>query len=170
MLQYIIQNFDDNMLDIEAKFKDPFVSSDRVIDEVIEEFGFSYISDLADTLTGIDKSILVSFLTLLSNLKGSRKGLELVLQILGIENVVTEWFEDTPVGEPNTFRLDVFLDLGQTQSVFETVRTLKEFLRFYVVPILSLSSFVFSISVAQTNNYHAGFVVQRHDGIITGEL
>ena len=39
MLTYVINEFDSHIADVENKFKDPFSSRERVISEVIDEFG-----------------------------------------------------------------------------------------------------------------------------------
>lgn len=160
----------DEFKDVIAKYTDPENASVDVIDNIILENGFGYIKDLTDTLTGIERDILLNFISLLHLLKGHRSGLELVLTVLGFESSITEWFEQNPKGEPNTFIMDINFNLSIVTDVFDTLEKLRTFVREYVYPILSLTNINVDLEFANPDLLFSGFVTIEITGEITNEL
>lgn len=170
ILDNVVQTGLDDFKDVVDKYTDPDGASTEVIDNIILENGFGYIKDLTDTLTGIERDILLHFISLLHLLKGHRTGLELVLTVLGFNAVITEWFEQTPKGEPNTFIMDVDFNLSIVTDVFDTLEKLRIFVREYVYPILSLTNINVDLEFANPDILVSGFVTTEITGTITNEL
>lgn len=105
LVQYIVDNFENDYSDIINKYQNPALASDDVISEVINEYGFGYINELIDTLENVDISILLNFMSLLHFLKGTRAGLELVLETLGFQAIIAE--ETKPVKKTPSRKVSV---------------------------------------------------------------
>lgn len=170
MTDYIVQNAETDFQDVIAKYTDPGNASDDVIDRVIDEFGFSYINDIVDTITGIEKNILFQFLSLLHLLKGSRIGLQLVLEILGFEATIVEWWEESPKAEPDTFKIDIVFNLSQVSDVFLTLDRIRTFVIQYVYPKLIQTNINVDIEFAQGDTAVAGFFLEEKNGLIEDTL
>lgn len=80
--------------DVRYKYRQASAVRQRVITEIINELGFGYISDLMETTKNPQSNTLLVFTSLINSLKGSRQGLELILQLLGIGVIVTEWWQN----------------------------------------------------------------------------
>lgn len=117
------------------KYKDYQNLSDSAVRQVIEEFGFEYIVNILELPESKMKN-LIAYLSLINMLKGSKTGLELVLNLLGFDYEILEWWED-PIALPvrNTYALElVFEDMGFDSKFLEDFRS---FSRQYVYPILA---------------------------------
>lgn len=171
MLNYIIDKMATEFADVENKFIDPNLVDEEVVSEIIREYGFEYINDIAATLTTLDSSLLLHFVSLLNLLKGHRSGLELILRVLGFESVISEWWEQSPKGEPMTFNMQVFINYSQVSgSVFDTLAQIKKFTRFYVFPIFQVADVVFDYEFAEAGTAMAGFHIQELPGLIEATL
>ena len=73
---------------------------------LVNEFGYGYI---IDTLYLEEESVrtFLSFINFIHINKGSRKGFEFALKLLDIDFELSDWYEQTPVGEPHTISLDL---------------------------------------------------------------
>jgi len=157
MLDHIMCNALIDYKDIESKFKDPDGASTDVIEAVINEYGFGYINDIIDTLTNVEINILLHFISLLHLLKGHRSGLQLVLNVLGFEAEIEEWWEQDPVGEPHTFKMSIVMNLTQVQDVLLTLDKIRVFTKQYVYPLFDIANIVFDIEFAEGVTVFAGF-------------
>lgn len=107
--------------------------------ELIRESGYGYLIDL---LTNDDTSlkVLVYLLVLVHQLKGSKEGIQIVLNLFQLnanpdDTVITQWFESTPVGEENTFTIDSQIDISKASKDF--FRHFNTFISNYVYPELA---------------------------------
>jgi hypothetical protein len=166
LVQYIVDNFENDYSDIINKYQNPALASDDVISEVINEYGFGYINELIDTLENVDISILLNFMSLLHFLKGTRAGLELVLETLGFQAIIVEWWETNPKGPEHTFDMTVLMDLSKVPEVFVTLSKVRLFVEQYVYPKFNIADLVFSFEFAEAHTAHAGF----HTQAFTSEL
>lgn len=157
MVDHIVKQLAEDWEDIRFKYRGPDVVREDVIKEIITEYGHAYIRSVMDTITNFQFNTLLQFLSLISLLKGSRQGLELVLQLLGFDSVIQEWWEKTPKGEPYTFELTVMMDSSNIPDVFETLARVEVFARAYVFPLMQNVDFRFGISFGQRTITHAGF-------------
>ena len=107
----------------------------ETLNSLSEELGLDYITSVL-LLTKETLKSLLEHAFLLRYLKGSRAGLERVLELLGIAYTVTEWWEKSPPGDEFTFDLEVDLNLSQVKP--DTVGKLLTFLRSYVYPLVNL--------------------------------
>jgi hypothetical protein len=93
-----------------------------------------------DTITDFEFNTLITYVSLISQLKGSRKGLELVLRLLGFESVIREWWEaPDPVdqGEPWTYELKILVNASNVPDIFTTLQKVEVFSRNYVFAQIS---------------------------------
>ncbi len=103
------------------------------VKKFVREMGYGYILDFLDTDETQSKK-LVSYLILIHYLKGTRKGLELTLNILGIQGQILEWWETTPVEEIFTFTLVIDANTLTGTEDPDLYRRFEEFVRNYVYP------------------------------------
>lgn len=152
------------------KYKNPALASTEVVNLVVAEFGFDYLLPLIASLQNIDISILLNFMSLLQLMKGTRRGLELVLGLLGLTTQITEWWETTPRGPPQTFQMTVFMNLSQVPDVFATLDTIRTFTLNFVYPLFTAFEVVFDFLVATAPTGVVSFVDQSYSGLIQGTL
>lgn len=108
--------------------------------QVVSEFGYQYLLD-ALGMSAMDVALIRSFITVIHQLKGSRKGVDMMLDLLELRGYVQifEWWEDDPTGETveeMTYRTEVDLR-DNVRFNGNTLQALRLFLRQYVYPILS---------------------------------
>jgi hypothetical protein len=104
---------------------------------IIEEFGYSYITETLDLQEDALRTFL-GFLNFIHVNKGTRKGLEFVFRLLDMEYQITEWWEQIPQGEPHTYRLDLLSFTPENvRGGMEVIERIKTFSRNYVYPIIS---------------------------------
>lgn len=138
MMQYILDNGIEEMKDFREKYTGPDQVSEDVVKEILIEQGFSYIVDIMDTITDFEFNTLITYVSLISQLKGNRKGLELVLRLLGFESVIREWWEDPDdLGEPWTYDLTVLANASNVPDIFTTLQKVEVFSRNYVFAQIS---------------------------------
>jgi hypothetical protein len=121
------------------KYNSLFVFDEDYTMQMVSELGYSYIFDIL-SLTEDEAKVVVNYLNAIHYYKGTRRGLELVLTLLGIVFTLTEWWEDpdrVPPLIPYTFMLDVHVDYSRVTR--ETIRKLKVFVRDYVYPLWEIS-------------------------------
>lgn len=108
---------------------------------IINESGYSYITETINLTTDQMRTFL-NFLAFIHINKGTRKGFEFVLTLLGMNFEITEWWEITTkyatVRDPMTFSIDLLsVSADQVQSLLDTVEKVKTFARNYVYPIIN---------------------------------
>lgn len=160
MLDYIIGNALTEFEDVKYKYRGPDVVREEVIKEIISELGFKYIADIFDTVTNIELSVMLDFLGLLNLLKGSRIGLELVLNLLGFDAIIQEWWEQFPKREPHTYILTVIMDNSKVPDAYAALEKIQLFAKEYVYPVIENIDFRFTLSFAEKNVNMGGFVKQ----------
>ena len=99
----------------------------------VQEMGYGYILEFFQPDEEAAQR-LVSFLVVIHFLKGSRKGLELILDIMGISGTIVEWYESIPLGVVNTFTLLIDSDTLTGNDNPETYKNFEKFVRSYVYP------------------------------------
>ncbi len=133
----------------------------------IDEMGYGYINDFLQLDEARAKK-LVAFLMLVHFLKGSRIGLELVLNIVGISAQITEWWEETPVGTPNTFTLVIDSSTFADQEDAETYRKFETFIRNYVYPEVQFKiEYSTTIGITLNTDLQGSYSVTYNDGTIS---
>lgn len=159
MLDYIMENCSNDFNDIETKYRNPSAITEDIFSQVMIEYGFKYINDIVLTLKDVDRSILFHFIGLLHFYKGTRQGLELILDVLGMSAEITEWWE-RPEGEmePFTFDMLVYMDLSNVKGdLFTTLEIIKKFTKHYVFPVFKTANVSFIFEFAQVKVISAGF-------------
>jgi len=128
-------------------------------ERVFEELGFEYITDLF-TLSTEQRSVFLFFLYLIVALKGHRKGLELVLDLAGVQYQIQEWWEQSPQGPQFTFVVNITSDISVLGWNF--VQKFQTFCSRYVLPELTNVSVVYNLGAIGTWTSVGGFVDQSY--------
>ena len=171
MLDYISAQHREDFFDVKNKYRNPELLSEEVAANIIEEYGFNYINEIADTLTQVETDILLHFISLVHFLKGHRTGLELILRVLGFEFVIEEWWEQTPKGTPMTFNMDILMNLTIVPDVFETLTKIRNFVEHYVYPKFEIANLVYDFDdFVGFIPVISGFIDYDLEGEITGTL
>ncbi len=161
LLNHIISNALTELEDVKYKYKGSDIVRKEVIQEVIEELGFGYINGIIDTITNFEFNVLLDFIGLLNLLKGSRTGLELILRLLSLDSVIQEWWEQSPVGEPNTYVITVIMNGSTVPNPSQTLEKVQAFAKEYVYAVINNIDFRFTFSFAEKNINFAGFTKQK---------
>jgi len=165
---HIIDGFFTEFDDTKFKYRGPDVVREEVIKEIIEERGFGYIKSIMDTISNFEFNVLLDFLGLINLLKGSRQGLELILKILGMDAVVTEWWEQSPQAAPQTYVITILMNTSYIADPLVTLEAIIVFCKHYVYPIIENIDFKFQLVFATANANFAGFGKSRYSGQIIG--
>lgn len=165
MINYIVLEYAQQFQDVSLKYSGPSEVRYEVITNIINEFGFTYITNLMGTITNYEFNTLLSFISLLNLLKGSKQGLELILILLGFDSVITEWWQTEPQGEPYTFALLLLMNTSYVQNPIATVDAVKVFVTSYVFPLLTSVNYIFSFNFASADIAIAGFSYQHASSV-----
>lgn len=167
MLDFAVEEYKLEIGDVRWKLQDSSQLRESAIKEIITELGFDYLRKLMDTLTNIEFNVLIDFLSILNLLKGNRKGLETILSLIGLDTVITEWWENSPQKTPATFDLTVIVTNSVVPDIDETLEKVRIFVRHYVYPKLDLVEFRFILgSFLELTSGIGGFVRVREFGFI----
>lgn len=101
---------------------------------IITELGYDYLLDIL-SLSDDELLTIFNFLGLIHYLKGSKKGLELVFTLIGLDFEVVEWWETIPKGTACTFTLS--FTCPSDKFLTTTLDALKTFCRQYVYPLMT---------------------------------
>ena len=167
MSNYIVVNTTNQMKVVRYKYRDQTQIGNDAIKEIIIENGYQYVSDVLDTLNSFDFQTLISFAHLIGNLKGTRVGIELVLQLMGFASVITEWWEATPVAEPWSYKITVTVDTSFVPDLYATLAALRSFSQSYQFALISNIDLLFGgAEFAQAGAVMGGFVQNTWRGTI----
>lgn len=170
LINHIVTDTATDMSVVKYKYTDPTKIGNAAIEQVIIETGYSYIASVMETVSNFDFSAMVSFANLISNLKGTRVGMELVLQLMGFDSVITEWWEATPTAEPWSYKITVVVDTSHVLNLYTTLAALKVFSQNYVFAKISDIELQFSGADFATkaptmggfdHDFRYGSIVQR---------
>ena len=155
-----------DLKDSVEKWNDFQVLPEDLLLEIIEEFGYGYITDVLDLTTAQIRQ-LAQLISLIHFMKGHKDGLVLVLDLLGfVGSVLTEWWEKNPQGTPDTFDMELNLNVSSIDSA--AVPRLLAFVENYVYPIIETLTFVSDVVDAEI--YMHGTVDVVHKGAIVETL
>jgi len=166
MMREILIDSVNELKDVKYKFTDPSQLNNDVIKEILVEQGFKYIVSVMDTIVGFDFKTMVSFVDLINQLKGTRKGLELVLKLMGFDSIIVEWWEQVPKAEPWTYEIIIIVDNSYVPDIFSTLNYVKEFSDNYVIAKVGnidvrFSSPEFAITVPLLGGFFTGHYTGR---------
>jgi hypothetical protein len=133
VLDYLLREKDEMYYDARNKFCNRYNISSSALESFISEQGYKYITDVL-SLPKEKLLVVADFLNLIHFLKGTKEGLELILDLLGIVYVIKEWWEKDPKGEPYTFSLNVDFNLSTIKR--DSADKIQSFVRHYVFPKL----------------------------------
>jgi uncharacterized protein (DUF433 family) len=168
--EFIVEDAYEQLQDVKFKASRTGEVRQEVVEEIIRELGFGYISSIVEEITDFEYSILLDFLSFLNILKGTRAGVEVILKLLGFEAIVEEWWEQEPIAEPMTFIITIFMDNSTVTDPFVVIEKIKIFLREYVYAVFENANLVFEIEFAEANTAHAGFIDQETSINIEGSI
>lgn len=168
LAKYVLDKSVDEMKDFRLKYRGPDQVSEETIKEILYELGYDYIVSVMDTITNFQFNTLLSYVSLISQLKGSRKGLELVLKLLGFDSIIKEWWEDpNNLGEPWTYEIVIIANSSNVPDIFDTLEKVQIFSRNYVFGQISNIDIRFAFeNFAEKAPIMGGFVKARYFGRI----
>lgn len=167
MLWYVVDEFNTSLSDTKFKYTNLEELGEEAIKQKIVEIGYEYIKDVMDTITDFQFNQLLLFIDLVSQLKGTRRGIELVLQLLGFTSDILEWWEVSPQKPPWTYEIIVYMDLSVVHDPYNTLNKIRIFSRFYQIANISNIDLLFTVSqFAESAPIMAGFHSYRHFGSI----
>lgn len=142
--------------------------SAETIKEIVREQGFDYIVSVMDTLNGFQFNKMVSFIELINELKGTRRGLELVLRLMGFDSIIKEWFEGAQFDQdPWTYEIIVIVNSSFVPDLFDTLEKVKIFSQNYVIAKVTNIEIRFSAEhFAQLAPLMGGFSTRIYRGRI----
>lgn len=171
IIDYAVSEYKEEFSDVRWKYQDSTMLREIAVKEIVSELGFDYIRNLMDTLTDVEFSALIDFLSLLNLLKGSRRGLEIVFKLLGLDSIIVEWWENSPKKEEMTFDLTVIVTNSTVPDIDETLAKVRIFIQHYVLPKLDLIEFVFILgSFLEQSIAIGGFVRKKSFGKIVAKI
>jgi hypothetical protein len=134
MMTFILSSVVTELNDTKYKKTRPETLSEDMIKAIISEQGFNYIVDVMDTLNGFQFNKMLSFIDLINQLKGTRKGMELVLRLMGFDSIIKEWWQDAQFDQdPWTYEIIVIVNSSFVPDIFNTLDKIKEFSQNYVI-------------------------------------
>lgn len=108
------------------------------LEEYVRENGYGYIFDLLNPNSD-NLKIIVYLLVLIHQLKGNIEGIKLVLSLFQLETEpedteIIQWYEELPVAEENTFKINSKANIAEAGDNFFT--NFSTFIKNYVYPEL----------------------------------
>lgn len=168
MMTFIMTNAVTQLNDTKFKYINPNELENDAIKQILVELGFSYIVDIMDTITGFEFNTMLAFVQYIGQLKGTRKGLELVLKLMGFDSIIREWWEDpSDLREPWSYEIIIIVDNSLVLDIFNTLDKVRIFSENYVLAKISNIDVRFaSDNFAERNVVMAGFVHSTYTGIV----
>lgn len=163
LLDHLLQNPNLSFNNVLHKYKDRTKIDLASLQDFISAQGYDYIVEVLN-LTKQELQILTEYLNLIHLLKGTKEGLKLVFNLLGIIYVIEEWWEKDPKDEPHTFTLEIEFDLGNVKR--DSVSRIAEFVSHYVFPKMKSIIVNYNAQLASLNTSGIGVI----DSIIYGEV
>lgn len=139
--------------DIWNKYKSPEDMTPESIRGYIRDHGYGYLLDILSTSSETTLQKVLFLLPLIHYLKGSKKGIEVVLSLLqGSFDIsasqIVAWFETEEIMEEDTFTIESDIDLSNIDGDF--FEKFSKFVEKYVYPTLTGLSVSYSVSGAHT--------------------
>lgn len=155
LIQQYLDQTDLDLVDIKNKYRNILTLNNDVVREIFKEFGYDYINEVME-LSEDEIRAFLGYLAIIHLLKGHKRGLELVLQLIGIQTELVEWWEEDPPAEPASFKANFFI-LDMSNVLPLTIDKLKEFIKNYVYPTLRSFQLVYEGIIGQRKVIFGGF-------------
>lgn len=168
MMTHIINGVMLELNDTKHKKTKTETLSAETIKEIVREHGFDYIVAVMDTISGFQFNKMLSFLELINELKGTRKGLELVLRLMGFDSIIKEWWEGAQFDQdPWTYEIIVIVNSSYVPDLYNTLDKVKIFSQNYVIAKVTNIEIRFSAeNFAKLAPLVGGFSTRIHRGRI----
>lgn len=140
--------------DLTYKYADQMRVRNTSVKEVMAEFGYSYITDFVG-LTDKELQTAMTYISLIHYLKGSEAGLSLVFELLGVTVRWEEWWQTSPPGIPDTWKLWVDMDIAKASGYL--AERIINFTRQYVYPVMQEFEVTYKVSLINLGIAIAGF-------------
>jgi len=166
VIQQTIDNDEIMLNDIIKKYKSTFEENQTIIELIFKEYGYDYIYETIKDITDDEAASLVGFIGLIHLFKGHKLGLQTVLDLLGfIDTEITEWWEESPEAEPDTFSL--ITDITNLVIDPNAITKFFTFIKNYVYPVLYGWEFICEKKIGDLMILSAGFRERTYICIIT---
>ena len=123
--------------------------------EIIAEQGYKYVCELLN-LSDKELQALVKYMSIISDLKGTESGLEVVFNMVNIKYSKQQWWEKSPKGTPHTWDLAVEVEIEKV--VANMMTNLVTFARNYVYPVIENFEITYKMNMAELVIVLAGFI------------
>lgn len=138
LMLYVVESSIEEFKDVKYKYTDNAQLSSEAVKNTIIEQGFNYIVDVMDTVEGLEFNVMLSFMDVVNQLKGTRAGLELVLKLMGFDSIISEWWEDPSVEKDKwSYEIVVIFNSSNVPDIFNTVEKVRGFSDNYVLGKIS---------------------------------
>lgn len=155
VIDYLILHEQIYFNDFIHKYNDLQKVRSKSLKEIIAESGYNYVSDLL-SLNDKELTTLVKYLDIISDLKGSQSGLEVVFNLLDMRYSMQEWWDKNPKGTPHTWDLGVEVEIDKVTS--DMISKVVAFTRNYVYPIIENFEITYKMDLAELAIVMAGFI------------
>lgn len=141
--------------DLSYKYADQVRLRTTSVKEVVAEFGYNYITDFLG-LTAKELQSTMEYIALIHYLKGHESGLSLVFELLGVDARWEEWWEASPQGIPDTWKLWVNLDIAKASG--SLANKIINFTRQYVYPVMQDFEVAYSVDLIKLGTAIGGYI------------
>jgi hypothetical protein len=144
ILDHIVKDVEFEISGLRNKYLDYSTLTKDLTEIMIQEMGYSYITEVLD-LSEEQLHVILGYLGVIHAFKGTKAGLELCLQLMGAKYTITEWWEANPTRTPDTFSL--LIDLNLSGMKRDTMTKLHSFVRQYVYPVMDAIEYTFQATL-----------------------
>lgn len=141
--------------DLTYKYADQVRLRTTSVKEVVAEFGYNYITDFLG-LTDKELQSTMEYIALIHYLKGHESGLSLVFELLGVDARWEEWWEASPQGIPDTWKLWVNLDIAKASG--SLANKIINFTRQYVYPVMQDFEVTYAVDLIKLGAAIGGYI------------
>ncbi len=141
--------------DLTYKYADQMRLRSTSVKEVVAEFGYNYITDFLG-LSSKELQSTMEYISLIHYLKGHESGLSLVFELLGVDARWEEWWESSPQGVPDTWKLWVSLDIAKASG--SLADKIINFTRQYVYPVMQDFEVAYSVDLIKLGAAIGGYI------------
>jgi len=168
MASELIDNANAEQLESLRLINEKYISSinEGQIKAIFDEMGYSYLTQLMDTITNYDFTKILGFFAWVQYWKGSRQGYSLTLSLLGLNASIVEWWESGATYRPWTHDVSISVDESYIKDINKTLLEVINFTENYVYSKINSITLIYGRKgdYASANTKMAGWTKFVHYG------